>query len=373
MNYLSLFSGIEAASVAWQPLGWSLAGWSEIEPFACEVTRTRHHGVNLGDILDITAAALERLGPLDLVVGGSPCQDMSVAKQGRTGLKGRRSALFYEQVRVFDAARDVCGARWLLWENVPGALSTNEGRDFGAVVGALAGTAVSVPVDGWQNTGVAVGPRGLVEWCVLDAQWFGVPQRRRRLFALLDTGDWRSRRPVLFDAESLCGDHPPRRSTGQDVAPSLGARTTGGGGLGTDHDLDGGLIVGELSGAVSSKWVKGTGGPAGDECYNLIAFDTTQLSHRENRSNPRPGDPSPPISASGHAPSIAGDRQAVRRLTPKECERLMGLPDDYTLVMYRKKLARDGPRYKALGNSMVVPVMRWIGERIAACQTTSPT
>lgn len=114
--------------------------------------------------------------------------------------------------------------------------------------------------------------------------------------------------------------------------------------------------------------MKGTGGPAGDECYNLVAFDPTQITSAANRSNPQPGDPSPPLSSNSLPPSIAG-AQAVRRLTPRECERLMGLPDDYTLVMYRNRKSRDGPRYKALGNSMAVPVMRWIGERIERCQT----
>lgn len=369
MRYLDLFTGIGAACVAWRPLGWELAGWAEIEPFACEVTRTRHHDAlarNLGDVSKIKEDAIAELGPLDVVVGGSPCQDLSVAKTKREGLAGKRSRLFYEQVRIFDAARDVCGARWLLWENVAGALSTHRGGDFACVVGALSGNAVGVPPDGWQNTGVALGPRGLVEWCVLDAQWFGVPQRRRRVFALLDTGNWADRPPILFDAESLCGNHPPRREEGEGVAPALSARATAGGGLGTDFDI-GGLV----SGAVSAKWVKGTGGPAGDECYNLVPFDTTQMTSKANRSNPQPGDPSPPLSQSGHPPSIAG--RGVRRLTPRECERLMGLPDDYTRVMYRNRAARDGPRYKALGNSMAVPVLRWIAQRMEQCQQPGQT
>lgn len=412
MRYLSLFSGIEAAGVAWEPLGWKLAAVAEIESFQSKVTDFRHNRVpNLGDVTEITDADICALGHLDLVVGGSPCQDLSAAGR-RAGLGGARSNLFYEQVRIFNAARAFCGARWLLWENVPGAFTTNRGGDFAAVVGTLAGAELGVPPDGWQNTGVALGPKGLVEWCVLDAQWFGVPQRRRRVYALLDTGDWANRAPVLFDAESLLGNHPSRGEARQAVAPSLASRATAGGGLGTDFDLDGGLVINEVvSGAVSSKWVKGTGGPAGDECYNLVAFSCkdsggdsqhdvsptlrsmgfadshanaggqlavafkrTQVGKPYDRTN---YEPEVSGTLAPYEPeSIAVEASAVvRRLTPRECERLQGFPDDYTLVPVRNRkaadgtlmvhrMSSDGPRYRALGNSMAVPVMRWIGRRI---------
>ncbi len=204
MRYLSLFSGIEAASLAWEPLGWKAVAFAEIQPFACEVLAQRFPGVpNLGDVTQITDAQIAALGPFDLVVGGSPCTDLSVAGRG-AGLGGKQSRLFFEQMRIFHAARKHCGTRWLLWENVPGALFRHKGRDFAIVVGKMAGIgAVEAPRYGWGSSGVALGQHGLLQWRILDAQFFGIPQRRRRIFALLDTGDWEHTPPVLFEPESL--------------------------------------------------------------------------------------------------------------------------------------------------------------------------
>lgn len=397
MRYLSLFSGMEAATIAWRPLGWECVGVSEIDPAACAVLRHRLPGVpNLSSVTEITDADIAALGPIDVVIGGSPCQDLSVAGK-RAGLEGERSGLFHEQLRIFNAARTLCGARWLIWENVPGAFSSNKGRDFAVVVGAMAGCELPVPADGWGSEGVALGDAGFVEWAVLDSQWFGVAQRRRRVFAVLDTGDWANRPPVLLEPESLRGDSAPRRETGEGVAGTLSARPSGGGGLGTDFECQGGLVP-EVSPAVTSKWAKGTGGPAGDECQNLVpvAFDTTQITSKANGSNPQPGDPCHPLTAGGHAPALAFNWQsggdcrglepaettnalhcgqtpaalsgmAVRRLTPRECERLQAAPDDWTLVPNdRGKPMADGPRYRMCGNSFTATVIRWIGRRIEA-------
>jgi DNA (cytosine-5)-methyltransferase 1 len=204
MHYLSLFSGIEAASLAWKPLGWRAVAFAEIHPFAYEVLAQRFPGVpNLGDVTQITDAQIAALGPFDLVVGGSPCTDLSVAGR-RAGLDGKQSRLFFEQMRIFHAARKHCGTRWLLWENVPGALYGHKGQDFARVVKTLAGIdTISVPQNGWGSEGAALGRNGLLQWRVLDAQFFGVPQQRRRIFALLDTGDWENTPPVLFEPESL--------------------------------------------------------------------------------------------------------------------------------------------------------------------------
>lgn len=224
MRYLSLFSGIEACSVAWEPLGWEPVAFAEFDSFPKAVLK--HHWPNvpdLDDVTKITAEDLEKLGPFELLVGGSPCQDLSVAGK-RAGLRNEdgsltRSGLFDHQMRIFELARKINGCRFCLWENVPGAFSSNEGRDFAYVLGSMVQGDVPVPRDGWCNSGVCVSESGhrIVEWAVLDAQYVGipaaVPQRRRRIFALCDTGAWWSRPPILFEPESLSRDSVKGRET----------------------------------------------------------------------------------------------------------------------------------------------------------------
>lgn len=424
MRYLSLFSGMEAATIAWSPLGWECVGVSEIDPAACAVLRHRLPGApNLGSVTEINDEDIAALGPIDVVIGGSPCQDLSVAGK-RAGLAGERSSLFHEQLRIFNAARTLCGARWLIWENVPGAFSSNKGRDFAVVVGAMAGCELPVPADGWGSEGVSLGDAGFVEWAVLDSQWFGVAQRRRRVFAVLDTGDWANRPPVLLEPDSLRGDSAPSREAGERVAPTLDVRAGRSGE--TSFHTSGGLVP-EVSPAVTSKWAKGTGGPAGDECQNLVPvafggqmsvpqvdFDLSQTLQAKNpqavatfdvahtlrgegfdASEDGTGRGTPLVPAMavalrgreggatielggeiGHALRASqggGDKphvftgMAVRRLTPRECERLQAAPDGWTLVPNAKgKPMADGPRYKMLGNSFTATVIRWIGRRIEA-------
>lgn len=406
LRYLSLFSGMEAAHLACSPLGWECAAVAEIEPAACQLLAHRLPRVpNLGSVTDVTDEQIAALGPMDVVIGGSPCQDLSVAGK-RAGLAGARSSLFHEQLRIFNAARHFCGARWLVWENVPGAFSSNAGRDFAAVVGAMAGADLVAPAGGWGSEGVAVGANGLVEWCVLDAQWFGVAQRRRRVFAVLDTGDWSNRAPVLLERDGLRGDSAPRRETreeaaggavssialrGRDggaaaevgddcaftlrasggggdkhyvmipveVAPTTPARSTAGGGLGTDFDLDGGLIP---------KW------PAQVACTLNASFGDKQgledqhALHGASLFIPATAHT---LRADGFDASEDGTGRAVglgmavRRVTPRECERLQGAPDNWTLVPNKHgKPMADGPRYKMLGNSFAVPCITWIGRQI---------
>jgi DNA (cytosine-5)-methyltransferase 1 len=557
LKYASVCDGIGAAHVAWQPLGWQCQWTSEIEPFPVAVVEHHYGFRNLGDMTAITEEMLD--APVDLLVGGTPCQSFSVAGL-RGGLADPRGNLALRFVQL--AA--VMQPKWIVWENVPGVLSSNKGRDFGTFLGALA------------ELGYGFAYR------VLDAQWFGVAQRRRRVFVVGYLGDWRRAAAVLFERESVFGNPPTRGATGQGITSSPQG----------------------IAGNVSSKWAKGTGGPAGDECYNLVAAygfkqganhsgacggltedceppltcgqdhnliafrptqdpissldgsthamgcglsggcctqavaftakdsggDATQdvaptmraMGHSGSHANGGgqlavaftkskraqsttdetwvPGEVSPAMSCfdqgdtrattvvafanrtrdgikvpelmkdglvpaltnpgkggrsdavnvavalqdcSGrekrqngkgwnqdgtaytvdaaatqgvamafkpgqseastttvafvkatnphsseevprweeaavaaclngwderHNPPkhvVAQQAMAVRRLTPRECERLQGFPDDYTLVEYRKKPAADGPRYRALGNSMAVPVMRWIGERIA--------
>ena len=407
MRYLSLFSGIEAASVAWAPLGWECVGVAEIEPFPCAVLAHHYPDVpNLGSVTDITDKQIAALGPIDLVVGGSPCQDLSVAGK-RAGLAGARSGLFHEQLRIFHAARTLCGARWLLWENVPGSFSSHGGKDFAVVVGAMAGADFAVPKGRWQNTGVALGSNGLVEWSVLDAQWVrtpghprAVPQRRRRVFALLDTGDWSDRPPVFLVESCLRGNPPPRREAGE-VAPTIPARSLGGG--------DNGMAVafaqnqrGELRTSDVAPQLTCGGGKPG-EGYSAVAFGlTTEQTPKfyENAAltltkqsptgggqpqavvafQPRfarndrgaPSEVAYPLTAEagktgkGDSAQCVQSAMSVRRLTPVECSRLQGFPDDYlTQVPWRGKTPpADGPMYKALGNSFAVNVLSFIGQRI---------
>ena len=417
MRFLSLFSGIEAASMAWTPLGWEPAAFSEIEPFPCSVLQHHYpHVPNLGDVTKITRQQVEALGRIDLVCGGFPCQDLSVAgkRKGLMNADGNptRSGLFFDAMRIAEWTR----ARWTVLENVPGLFSSNGGRDFAAVVGEMAGCEFDVPPGGWENAGVAVGPFGLIEWITLDAQYVrveshprAVPQRRRRVFLVRDSGNWANRPPLFLERESLRGHPAPSREAREgtsrgveigpgggrftDLSPTLDTRAKDGPirnqlavavlqhtthslrGEGFDASEDGTgrgtpLVPAIVGQAMSSKWAKGTAGPAGDEHHNLlpvpIAFPErmsgTQCASSENVA--------PSLGALN--PTAVATQWAVRRLTPLEAERLMGFPDGHTLIPWRKKPASecpDGPRYKSLGNSWAVPVARWIGERIEAVET----
>lgn len=227
IRYLSLFSGIEAATVAWAPLGWICVGMAEIDKNPSAVLAHHYPNVpNLGDITKITEADIAALGHVDALVFGSPCQDMSIAgkRKGLLNADGTitRSGLFFTAFNIFMWAKKHCGCRFAVWENVPGAYSSNQGRDFASVVEFMAGLDdVAVPDNGWGTEGCALGDNGLLEWACLDAQWFGVAQRRRRVFAVLDTGNWASRQPILLERQSLRGDTAPRRETGQDVAGTI--------------------------------------------------------------------------------------------------------------------------------------------------------
>jgi DNA (cytosine-5)-methyltransferase 1 len=526
MRYLAVCSGIEAVSVAWRPLGWQPAMFAEIDPFCCWLLRSRYGGsrpvhmpcpsnvatrqeaieraaairnviaipttgavLNFGDFTRIGA---DDVGAIDLLAGGTPCQSFSVAGK-RAGLGDPRGNLTIEFARLADRLRPF----GLVWENVPGILSIDDGRTFGAFLGMLV------------QLGYGIAYR------VLDAQYFGVPQRRRRIFVVGYLGDWRGPAAVFLEWHSLSGYPPPRRQARKDIAPTLSARAHGGGGPGSHFDIDGGLVrqfafggnnsAGPIDVATAinacgtasrridfetetfvahslyadgfdaSEDGSGRGNPLvpiaiyapdpqtkGVEMHESIAFNLrgrgggampklapaasvragtgggtnsyvafsakdygadvsdiapTLRSMGHDASHPnaggqlaiafstnergevreRPihkslngsqsgkqfdgviyGTPSSiPSEASCGKQAENSDRSdgardlaqsviAVRRLTPRECERLQGFPDDYTLVEYRGKTASDGPRYKALGNSMAVPVMRWLGERIAA-------
>lgn len=405
MKYVSLFSGIEAATVAWGPLGWEPLAFSEIDAFPCAVLAERFPGVpNLGDITEIEwKKAVRTYGKPDVVVGGSPCQSFSVAGN-REGLSGA-SGLMWEYVR---AVRDIKPG-WLLWENVPGALSSSHGEDFRCLLEAL------------DACGYGLA------WRVLDAQFFGVAQRRERLFLVGRLGDVEGPCEVLFEPESLRWDTPSSKDKRKAIAAGAGIcpktagfkwfAGAGAGGIGyaeeasptlsvSDSHAPAVCIQGDIArGAHMGQNEKGwsdegmcgslkVGGSA-----PMVAFAANQRGEvrLENgdgsicgavpasRSGKQVqgvvcqygevagaltarGDSSP---CSDRGPSVVSDGYAVRRLTPRECERLQGFPDDWTRVPYKGKPAEecpDTPRYKAIGNSMAVPVMRWIGERIEAAE-----
>lgn len=493
LKYASVCDGIGAVHVAWQPLGWHCEWTAEIDAFPAAVVEQRWGFPNRGDM---TQFKEWNDGSIDLLVGGTPCQSFSVAGL-RKGLHDPRGGLMLTFLEIAQRYRP----RWVVWENVPGVLSSNGGRDFGAFLGALGELGY-----GWA-------------YRVLDAQWFGVAQRRRRVFVVGCLGDERRAAQVLFESESVRRDNPPSRAKGQGVAAatssgvgvgckgttcSIGFNWQNGGGYGNAND---GLAITEegvgplsrsqipaVSQATTFDWQAGGGGSdtsfrgksrsyivdkpgcsrALTSCKTLAVavdlqnvavgcdtagtLDTTrpsrggwqavcapidlrQASRGDKDTNNRTtGSGGPPghgvgdqgapaftVSERGQAvafdtynqsvgdvtqtlrdtngtfgdalPAVAitcgnGDTagtlrsntrnnsdprteaamhvmhgMAVRRLTPRECERLQGFPDDYTAIEYRKKPAADGPRYKALGNSMAVPVMAWIGQRIAALAT----
>jgi DNA (cytosine-5)-methyltransferase 1 len=260
MIYGSVCSGIEAATHAWHPLGWSPAFFSEIEKFPSAVL-AHHYGSNMPgeepslngvpNLGDMTKFEEWPDYAIDLLVGGTPCQSFSVAGL-RKGLDDPRGNLML----TFGAIAQRYRPAWVVWENVPGVLSDDGGRGFASLLGLLSGRRIEVPHDGWRNAGVVPGYQGAygLAWRVLDAQYirvdgFGraVPQRRRRVFVVGYLGDWRRAAAVLLEREGMRGDSPPRREAWKDVAPTISSRPTGGGGLGTDFDLDGGLISNDVA------------------------------------------------------------------------------------------------------------------------------
>jgi len=236
MRYLSVCSGIEAATCAWHPLGWEPVAFAEIEKFPSAVLA--HHYPNVPNLGDMTKYKEWNLGPIDLLVGGTPCQSFSIAGL-RKGLDDPRGNLML----TFGAIAAKYRPKWMVWENVPGVLSSNGGLDFASFLGLITGQEVTPPQDGWKNSGIVAGYKNAygIAYRVLDAQYAGVPQRRRRVFVVGYLGDWRRAAAVLFERHSMSGNPAPSREARQDVTGTLGSRSTAGGGLGTDFELGGGL------------------------------------------------------------------------------------------------------------------------------------
>ena len=498
MKAASIFSGIGAPESAWIPLGFEFVFNAEVEPFPCAVLK--HHYPETENLGDVTNYEQWPDRHFHVLVGGSPCQSFSVAGL-RKGLDDPRGDLML----TFGAIAARYRSDWFVWENVPGVLSSNGGRDFACFLGLLTGQVVEPPADGWENSGILSGINSAygVAWRILDAQYFGVAQRRRRVFIVGHIGGkWQRAAAVLFERESLCGNPPPSRKKGKriagtfkacatsggfsnsadhaaaghmiEVAPTISARVKGGGGLGTDFDCDGGLVTPTLTcegdahsgfrdeheivpigidgnevgyalrsnpshsgdkgdGGVNTTMVaeispcfknQGKNSDAAMEAASLVAhslradgFDASEdgtgrgtplvpeisnaLCQRDYKGARPEADQGAPLVCETHAipgnwigrkPENGGNGSQpplnvsptltktdlhgvqsgmmVRRITPREAERLQGFPDDYTLIAIKTRASgkvnysKDGPRYKALGNSMAVPVLRWIGQRI---------
>jgi len=315
MNYMSVCSGIEAATVAWEPLGWKAVGFSEIEPFPCAVLA--HHYPDVTNYGDLTKHEQWNIKPgsVDVLIGGTPCQSFSVAGL-RKGLADPRGNLALVYLALVDRIRP----RYVVWENVPGVLSSNKGRDFGSFLGGLV------------ELGYGFAYR------VLDAQYWGVAQRRRRVFVVGCLENWQRAAAILFERESCTRNTPARGQTGAgtaaDVAPCIGA---------------------------SGRGFSRTGETRGQTPVIAFEPDVAQTITQNNASN---------VATAGNNCGVVNaivNPAGVRRLTPTECERLQGFPDGYTNI----PKTSDGPRYRALGNSMAVPVIRWIGERIQAVDEIS--
>lgn len=430
VRFASFCSGIEAASAAWLPLGWECAAVAEIDPFACAVLAHHYPDVpNFGDITKIKGADLP--AGIDIFIAGTPCQSFSLAGL-RKGLADERGNLAFEYIRIANEYEQHYNtAVIVIWENVPGVLS-DDGNAFGCFVAALAGNAFEAEpgprpqmgknskfwrwdrerkrhVPKWPAAGWVAGSERAAAWRVLDAQYFGLAQRRRRVFVVAGAGDRIDPGKVLFESGGLRRDFAPRRKAGQGIAGTLGASLARSRGAGTNpgaitspwnggphpslsqsHSTGGigmsnqelfsqngaGLVsyVPEMvAQAISCKWSKGTSGPVGDEHHNLVAipFDTMQISSPDNGSNPKPGSPCHTLNSNAHVPAVAlvASVPRVRRLMPVECERLQGFYDGYTQIAWRGKAPEDcpdGSRYKAIGNSKAVPVVAWIGKRIEA-------
>ena len=412
MRYVSLFSGIEAASAAWEALGWEPVCFAELDAFPSAVLACRFPNVpNKGDVTKVDWRKMR--GGCDLVVGGSPCQSFSVAGK-REGLKGE-SGLMYEYIRAVRELRP----RWFLWENVPGALSSEHGEAFRQLLSEM------------DALGYGMA------WRVLDAQFFGVAQRRERVFLVGRLGG-KPPVEVLFDGDRLQWDFAQGREKRAELAaaargcaegagPNAGVtafaqngrdelRVQGDGTLSgalaanpgmkqttyiceTAHTGSNGLgvaksdvsptistgnstavySINEQIATRSNAMGRGTGlGVAedGDPGYTLQAAhphmvaDVPVTMADANTRAAVMKDACGTLKVGGEAPIMAR-RAVVRKLTPLECERLQGFPDNWTRIPYRGKPAEecpDTPRYKAIGNSMAVPVMRWIGERIALAE-----
>lgn len=343
LTVLTACSGIGAPEHAWRDLPFKFIGCSEIEPFPCAVLK--HHYPNVTNYGDMTKYRDWKLDePITALFAGTPCQSFSVAglRQGLDSPNGNLALVFLGMVERF-------APRYVIWENVPGVLSSNGGRDFGAFLGAL----------GELGYGYA--------YRTLDSQHFGVPQRRRRVFVVGYLGDWRRAAAVLFERKSLHGDITKSRKTRQKVAPSVEKGSPAA--VYENHATDSRIKEVDVSPTMAARW--GTGG------NNVpLVQSANQTQWPAEVGNTLSADYGDKMGLNDQhinvgAPYLVPSQDRVRRITCKEAEQLQGFEPGYTDIEYRGKPAPDSQRYKALGNSMAVPVVKWIGERIQMVEAVS--
>lgn len=347
LRYGSVCSGIEAVSVAWQGMGFEPAWFSEIEPFPCAVLAHHYPSVpNYGDMTTLPERILSgEIEAPDILVGGTPCQAFSVAGL-RNSLNDERGNLTLVFVRILNAINTIRRRYGLpdavvLWENVPGVLSTRDNA-FGCFLAALLGESKElVPTRGrWTGAGVVRSDECEIAWRILDAQYFGVPQRRRRVFLIAGNRDRRAAK-ILFEQPSKSRNPETGGKKGKESATFIE------GSFGTFQASNTAGTLKRKGGALS--------GGSKTLIVNIGATLSTGFGGRGVDSDQ---------ICNGNCVITFPE---VRKLTPVECERLQGFPDNYTRITWRNKPAEqcpDTPRYMAIGNSMAVPVMRWIGSRI---------
>lgn len=396
MRYGSVCSGIEAASVAWEPLGWQPAWFAEIEAFPSAVLA--HHWPHVENLGDMTLIAdMVRSGWVeapDILVGGTPCQAFSVAglREGLWDARGQLTLEFIRLANAIDEQREEPAL--IVWENVPGVLSSKDNA-FGCFLAGLAGESdpLEPPGGKWANAGCVFGPQRAVAWRVLDAQYFGVAQRRRRVFVVASAADGFDPTAVLFEFDGLRRDTAPSREARQTAAANSGSgvkvrshwdgtenphptlsQSHNTGGIGQSNQelfsqRGAGLVwPAEIASTLNACFAPKQG--LEDQHVNggCPLFVPVLYCGTQNDAFRDLGVEVAPTLRSGSGGGVINQainhQNGVRRLTPTECERLQGFPDGHTGVPYRNKPASDGPRYKALGNSMAVPCMHWIGARI---------
>ncbi len=345
MRVLSLFSGVGGFDLGLERAGMEVVAQAENDPKARLVLE--HHWPEVAmftDVHDVTTEVIDELGGVDLVCGGFPCQDISVAGKQKGINRGSKSVLWWEFYRVIHDLKP----KWVVIENVANLLGINQGRDMGAILGSL------------DELGY------LGEWRVLDSQGFGVPQRRRRVFIVGRAGGTGGR-TVLLDEESCTGGAAAGRETEAQVA-ALTANGVGTCGA-DDNQAQAGHLIPARTGTITANWGKG----AGNTQVNEGILVPAPYAWAENqRSEVRVMDTFGALGTSGGKPGqgyqAVHEPMGVRRLTPRECERLQGFPDDWTLVPDGKRMMADTHRHRFMGNAVTVNVAEWIGRRIVAAE-----